>query len=67
MQAYLLQVLTDAGERADVRRYLRDKSDVRAKEALPGPLVSENKWKDWEPIFDNYLSTMLGMNGVLLF
>ena len=43
-----------------------DKSDVKAKEASPGPLVSEKKWTDWEPKFANYLSTITGMNGVPL-
>ena len=64
--ASLLAVLTDAGSRSDVYQRLRGKSDVRAKEALPGPLVSENKWTDLEPMSANYLSMMLGMNGVPL-
>ena len=65
-QASLLRAFSIAGERADVRKQLRDKSDVKAKEASPGALVSENKWTDWEPKFINYLSTMIGMNGIPL-
>jgi len=62
----ILAALNVAGERADVRKQIREKSDVRAKEASPGPLVNENKWSDWEPKFLNYLSTIIGMNGVPL-
>ena len=35
---------------------------AKAKVASPGPLMSENKWTDWEPKFVNYLSTMIGMD-----
>ena len=66
VHASLLSALTDAGERADFCRQLRDKYDVKAKEALPGPLVSENKCTYWEPMVVNYLTTMLGMNSVPL-
>ena len=61
-----LAALTVAGERADVRKLLREQSDEKAKVASPGPLVSENKWIEWEPKFVNYLSTLIGMNGVPL-
>ena len=61
-----LAALTVAGERADVRKLLRDQSDEKAKVASPGPLVSENKWIEWEPKFVNYLSTLIGMNVVPL-
>ena len=43
VQATLLRALAGARERADVCRQLRLRSDVRAKEASPGPLVLENK------------------------
>ena len=66
LQTSLLTALSDSGERADVQNQLRDKLDVRAKEVSPGPLVSENKWTDWKPMFANYLSTMLVMNSVPL-
>ena len=45
-QASLLAALTNAGERADVRQQFRVRSDMRAKEASPGALVSEKKWTD---------------------
>ena len=64
--ALFLAALTKAGERADVRKHLRDQSDEKAKVSSPGPLVSENKWVEWEPKFLNYLSTLIGMNGVPL-
>ena len=65
-QASLLTALTVVGERADVRKQLKERLDVEAKEASPGPLLSENKWRDWEPKFTNYLSTIIGMNCVPL-
>ena len=40
--------------------------DVKSKEASPGPLVSETKWNEWEPAFENYLSNIMGFNGVPL-
>ena len=43
VQANLLCALTESEERADVRQQLRLRSDVRAKEASPVPLVSKNK------------------------
>ena len=39
---------------------------MKAKESWPGPLISENKWTEWEPKFHNYLSALIGMNGVAL-
>ena len=56
-----LAKLTVASERAEVRRCLKQQSDVKAKESTPGPLVLENKWLNWEPKFRNYLYTILGM------
>ena len=53
-QASFLAALSVAGERADVRCQIKEKSDVKAKEASPGPLISENKWTEWEPKFKNY-------------
>ena len=41
-------------------------SDVKSKAATPGPLVSESTWTKWEPKFENYLSVIMGMNGVPL-
>ena len=62
---FLVKINT-AGERADVRKLLREQSDAKAKVSSPGPLVSELKWPDWEPQFTNYLSTIAGMNGIPL-
>ena len=36
------------------------------KEASPGNLVSEAKWHEWEPAFENYLSSAFGVDGVPL-
>ena len=62
---FLVEIST-AGERADVRKLLRGQYDARSKVASPGPFVSELKWLDWEPQFTNYLSTIVGMNGIPL-
>ena len=65
-QASFLAALTVAGQRANVRKQMKDQSDEKAKVATPGPLVSESKWTVWEPKFTNYLSCLLGMNGIPL-
>ena len=64
--AGFLAAIAVAGQRADVRKQLKDQSNEKAKVASPGPLVSENKWTEWEPKFSNYLSTLMGMNGIPL-
>ena len=43
VQASLLVALNHDGDRSDVRQQFKLRSDVRAKEASPGALVSENK------------------------
>ena len=45
---------------------LIDQSYISTKAASPGLLENERKWKDWETRFDNYLSTMIGVNGIPL-
>ena len=45
---------------------MKNAQDVKAKEASPGPLVSETKWNEWDPAFENYLSNIMGFNGVPL-
>ena len=65
-RASFIVALTIAGQRADVRKQLKDQSDEKAKVASPGPLISESKWTEWEPKFSNYLSTLLGMHGIPL-
>ena len=58
--------LAVAATRAEVRDTLKSQSPTSAKEASPGPLINERKWKEWETKFDNYLSTLIGSNGVPL-
>ena len=36
------------------------------KEAFPRPLVSEAKWHEWEPAFENNLSSGFGVDGIPL-
>ena len=52
--------------RAETRKKLINQSDTKAKESSLGPLESENKRKEWESKFINYLSTLIGVNGVPL-
>ena len=56
--------LKTALARADVCAALIDQSDTSAKQASPGPLMNKRRWKEWETKFDNYLSTIIGSNGV---
>ena len=58
--------LERARAREDVRLQMISQSDVKSKAATPGPLVSETTWTEWEPKFENYLSVIMGMNGVPL-
>ena len=45
---------------------MNDDSDSNEKEETPGPLKSELVWTEWKPKFVNYLSTILGVNGITL-
>ena len=65
-EADFLSALTVTGKWADVCKLSYDQSDKKAKVASPGSLVSENKWVEWEPKFINYLSILIGMNGIPL-
>ena len=58
--------LLTASRREEVRQQMSDTSNQKSKEATPGPLISELKWTEWEPKFENFLSTILGFNGVPL-
>ena len=58
--------LETAMNRAMIRKSLIDQSDIKSKEATPGPLVSESKWIEWESKFVNYLSVQIGTAGVPL-
>ena len=55
-----------AMQRAEVRSKLEKQQDTAAKTASPGPLANERKWKEWETKFENYLSVIMGSNGVPL-
>ena len=48
--------------RSDTRKNIIDQSNTKAKEYSPGPLESENKWKESRSKFINYLSTLIGVN-----
>ena len=61
-----LKQLDQALEQAKIRNQHREDSDIKSKEASPGPLKSEKDWVDWESKFVNYLSTLTGVNGVPL-
>ena len=65
-QPDFLMELDQALERAKIRKQHRDDSDIKSKEASPGPLKSEKDWVDWESKYINYLSTLTGVNGVPL-
>ena len=56
--------LETALTRADVCTALINQSDISAKQASPGPLMNKRSWKEWETKFDNYLSTIIGLNSV---
>lgn len=61
-----MKTLVQAGERAEVSKKMEDDSDTNSIEATPGPLNSEQVWTEWQPKFINYISTILGVNGVPL-
>ena len=65
-ESSFLNLLTIASGREEVRQLMISAQDVKSKEASPGPLVSETKWNEWEPAFENYLSNIMGFNGVPL-
>ena len=53
-------------QRAEVRSNMIRNSKLAAETANPGKLDSENKWKQWEERFINFLSVQLGTNGIPL-
>ena len=55
-----------AARRQEIRQQQMDASDQVMKEASPGKLVSEAKWHEWSPAFENYLSSGFGVDGVPL-
>ena len=58
--------LERALDRERARERLIDQSNISAKVASPGLLENERKWKEWETRFQNYLSTLIGVNGIPL-
>ena len=58
--------LETALRRADVRKIEKDQSDTVSKAADPGKFKDEKKWPEWESAFVNYLSTIPGINCILL-
>lgn len=65
-QSMFLDQLDVAIQRADYRYRASDQLSTRAKEADPGPLLSEKDWKDWEQKFTNYAGCHFGSAGVPL-
>jgi hypothetical protein len=58
--------LTIASDWADVRKIEIEQSDTISKAADPGKFKDKRKWPEWEPAFENYLSTIPGVSGVPL-
>ena len=65
-RAGFLAVVAVAGQQADVTKQLKEQSNEKATFTTPGPLISDSKWTEWEPKFSNYLSTLIGMDGIPL-
>jgi hypothetical protein len=57
-------LIAEARERSNMRKHKEDESDKLSTAASPGKLKKD--WKQWEEAFLNYLSTLLGQNGVPL-
>ena len=60
------EVLQVAAQRATLRKTDTDQVDTISKAADLGKFKDEKKWPNWEPAFDNYLSTIPGVEGVPL-
>ena len=65
-RAGFLTALDTAKRRQEIRLEEMANSDQVMREASPGPLVSEAKWTEWEPAFENFLSSGFGADGVPL-
>ena len=65
-QAQFLTDLDTASRREEIRKVQISNSESVMKQASPGMLESEGKWNDWEPAFENYLSSAYGTDGVPL-
>lgn len=55
-----------AAQRAKIRKHNADESDAVSKAADPGKLKRQKEWTAWSRGLKNYLSTILGQNGVPL-
>ena len=60
------QALSTAAQRTSLRKVDMDQVDTISKAADPGKLKDERKWPEWYPAFVNYLSSILGVYGMLL-
>lgn len=61
-KAHLLHAL----DRSVIKKTLTKQNCTASSTASPGPLDSEQKWKQWEEKFINYLTLYLGSYGVPL-
>ena len=53
-------------DRSALRNVESDQAETIRKAAYPGKFKDERTWPDWEVKFENYLSTIPGVNGVPL-
>ena len=58
--------MSQALDRAVIRKSLQDQTATTSREASPGPLDNEQKWKQWEEKFVNYTRAHMGSNGIPL-
>jgi hypothetical protein len=65
-QAEFREALETARLRAQIRRHNAEESDGLSKAADPGKLKRQKEWTTWSRALKNYLSTILGQNGVPL-
>ena len=66
-EVIFIEQLDTALCRAEIRKKLIDHSNRKSKEYYLGPLGLENKWKEWESKFINYLYALIGVNRVPLY
>ena len=61
-----IQQLDTNLHREEIRNNIIDQYNTKDEEDYPNPLESENKWKEWDSNFINYLFTLIGVNGISL-
>jgi hypothetical protein len=59
-------VIETARQRASIRKHNAEESDGLAKAADPGKLKRQKEWTAWSRGLKNYMSTILGQDGVPL-